>query len=508
MNDAIARKEPKGQKGTALNDSLDQALARISPRITPPPTPFISVAIHLGVMVLWCVLFARAFFLQGVVAWSTGIAYVIYDTVLLVFVAWQARVLLRPYESANASASAVSALPTLGVIVAAHNEAGVLPITLDALFAQTRAPSQIVIADDGSTDGTAALLTKHYGLADPGEGRMSAPSAQYPTLRWLKLAHGGKARALNAALCAMDTDAVMTVDADTLLEPDACAAMADAFARQPTLVAAAGLLTPVCGTTAEGRFFQWFQTYEYIRNFISRFAWMRADSLLLVSGAFAAFRREAVVTVGGFDPDCLVEDYELIHRLRRYSAREGLGWDVRVIGTARATTDAPGTLASFLRQRRRWFAGFLQTQYWYRDMTGNRRYGKLGLMMLPVKAFDTVQPIYGLTAFVLLLGFLFDGRFTIVLPVLAVIVGKIVIDLAFHLFSVHLYRRWSGDRKSSSFGMAFLAAIFEPFSFQLMRHTGAAMGWGHFLLGRRKWGVQQRTGLGTQQRGGTAAQSR
>ena len=47
------------------------------------------------------------------------------------------------------------------------------------------------------------------------------------------------------------------------------------------------------------------------------------------------------------------------------------------------------------------FAGFLQTQYWNRDMTGNRRYGALGLLMMPVKAIDTVQPIYGLTAFAL-----------------------------------------------------------------------------------------------------------
>ncbi|WP_321946625.1 glycosyltransferase [Paraburkholderia sp. J10-1] len=476
-----------------MKNTLEEALARTSPRLVPPRTPLASIAIHLGVMALWFVLFARAFFLQGVVAWSTGIAYVVYDTVLLLFVAWKARVLLAP--AATPAAAGEAKLPTLGVIVAAHNEAAVLPITLDALFAQTRAPQQIVIADDGSSDGTAALLAQRYGLADPGVGQMSAPSPQYPNLRWLKLAHGGKARALNAALLAIATETVMTVDADTLLEPDACAAMASAFGREPALVAAAGLLTPVCDHTLSGRFFQWFQTYEYIRNFISRFAWMRADSLLLISGAFAGFRRDAVMAVGGFDADCLVEDYELIHRLRRYSARKGLGWDVRVLGTARARTDAPGTLTTFLRQRRRWFAGFLQTQYWYRDMTGNRLYGKLGLMMLPVKAFDTVQPIYGLTAFALLIGFLFDGRFTIVLPVLGVIVGKIAIDLAFHMYSVHLYRRWSGDRTHSSFGMAFLAAIFEPFSFQLMRHSGAALGWLHFLLGRRKWGVQNRTGL-------------
>ena len=472
-------------------DLLNRALALTSPRISPVRTPVVSVLIHAGVMVLWVVLFARAFFLHGVVAWSTGIAYVIYDTLLLVFVAWKTLPLMKPLAQVSASAPA----PKLGVIVAAHNEAAVLPITLRALIAQTSVPAQIIIADDGSTDGTAALLTNHFGLVDPGVGNLSEPSTTHAALHWLRLRHGGKARALNAAMLVMDADIVMTVDGDTLLEPEACAAMSQAFAALPNMVAAAGLLSPVCSRTVSGRFFQWFQTYEYIRNFVSRYAWMRAHGLLLISGAFACFRREAVLVVGGFDPDCLVEDYELIHRLRRYSFDQGLDWDVRVIGGAKARTDAPSTLPSFLRQRRRWFAGFLQTQYWYRSMIGNRRYGALGTLMLPVKAFDTVQPLYGLAAFGLLLAFLFGGRFTIVLPVLAIILAKIAIDLAFQSWSLYLYRRWSGDRGSSSFGMALCASILEPFSFQLMRHGGAALGWLYFLLRRSEWGTQRREGI-------------
>jgi len=89
----------------------------------------------------------------------------------------------------------------------------------------------------------------------------------------------------------------MTVDADTRLADDAVLAMRSAFALQSNLVAAAGILVPVCSKTMSGRFFQWFQTYEYIRNFIARFAWMRADSLLLISGAFASFRRDALLTL-------------------------------------------------------------------------------------------------------------------------------------------------------------------------------------------------------------------
>jgi cellulose synthase/poly-beta-1,6-N-acetylglucosamine synthase-like glycosyltransferase len=223
---------------------------------------------------------------------------------------------------------------------------------------------------------------------------------------------------------------------------------------------------------------------------------MRADGLLLVSGAFAGFRRAAVIEVGGFDTDCLVEDYELIHRLRRFSVLHGRAWTIAVVGAAFARTDAPATPGAFLRQRRRWFGGFLQTQFWYRDMVGNRRYGRLGTWMLPVKAADAVQPLYGLAALIVLIVALASGHKTILVPVGGIILAKICLDLAFHLWSVRLYRRWINESTAGGFGWALLAAILEPFSFQLLRHLGAAMGWVAFLTGSRNWGRQTRNAGG------------
>ena len=462
-----------------------------SPRWSPPPTPWASLLIHGAIALLWLLLFARAFVLDGLFAWSIGIVYVGYDTALLAFVLWQTRGLARRRPTMRRRDTGVP----LGVVVAAHNEATVLPLTLSALFSQSEPPDLVVIADDGSTDGTAALLEASFGLTRPVLGAISAPSLLHPTLRWLRLPHGGKPAALNAALLLTDTALVLTVDADTLLERNAIAAMRDAFAADPNLVAATGILRPVCGETIGGRLFQWFQTYEYLRNFLSRYAWMQMDSLLLISGAFAAFRRPAVLAVGGFDPACLVEDYELIHRLRRHSTLHGLAWTTAVVGGSRAVTDAPGSLGAFLNQRRRWFGGFLQTQYWYRDMVGNGRYGWLGRLMLPVKAADTLQPIYGLTAFGLLITYLVKGRFALLNPVAGVIGIKILIDLCFHLWSIHLYRRWAGASASIGFGSGLLAALVEPFSFQIIRHLGAALGWGMVLTGSRNWGIQRRLGL-------------
>jgi cellulose synthase/poly-beta-1,6-N-acetylglucosamine synthase-like glycosyltransferase len=470
---------------------LDNARRAASPRLMPPPTPLRSVLIHGAVFALWIGLFANAFIATGLAGWSVGIIYITYDTLLLAFTFWQTFSLR--HASPTASEPPAGAKPTLTIIVAAYNEAAVLAATIAGLTRQSDPPEAIIIADDGSIDATEAILQNQFSLQAPALGAISAPSPIEPRLRWLRLPHGGKAQALNAALAVINTTLFLTVDADTLLDPDALAAMRAAFARDPNLIAATGVLVPHCGAGLRARIFEYFQTYEYVRNFLGRFAWMQLNSLLLISGAFAGFRHDAVMRVGGFDPDCLVEDYELIHRLRRYGYQHNLPWRIAVLGAARARTSAPATPLAFLRQRRRWFGGFLQTQFWYRDMVGAGRYGWLGTAMLPVKAIDTFQPIYGLCAFALLLWYAATGKLALLLPVGGFIFGKILIDLAFHAWSVRLYQRWVGGHTKVRLGHALLAAVLEPFSFQLFRHLGASWGWIYALTGQRAWGTKSRT---------------
>ena len=477
-----------------MSAQLTQTFDALSPRLNPPPRAWRGMAIWGAAVALFIALFAQGFVRMGVGAWAVGIVYIIYDTALLLFVA--------RHTQAMGAAPVVTepARVRVGVIVAAYNEAAVLESTIEVLRRQDVPPDMIVIADDGSDDDTAAILAKVYGLTASAPGTISAPSPLDPTIRWLRLPRGGKARALNTAVGLVDCDVLVTVDADTLLEPGALSAMREAFEREPHLAAATGVLRPVCPPTRSGRIFQWFQTYEYVRNFLSRYAWMQAHSLLLISGAFAGFRRDALVRIGGFDPECLVEDYEVMHRLHRFGIDHGLSWEVRVIGTAFATTDSPATLMMFLRQRRRWFAGFLQTQLWNRDMIGNPAYGALGMAMLPVKALDTVQPFYGLAAFGLLIGFaimgLTTGNFNIVWPVLIAMLVKVMIDLAWLVRSLVLYRRWTGHGENMSVGGALLAAFVEPVTFQLLRHVGAAWGWWTFLTGRQVWGASARAAKG------------
>lgn len=473
--------------------TLASAFERGSPRVTGVHTPWRSALIHAAVLLSWLALCAAALGAHGLMVWSIGLFYMGYDLLL------QGLTLLQTWRLTRPMSGEVAVVPVvarrLAVVVAAHNEADVLETAIAGLLAQTRPPDVIVIADDGSTDGTANLLMHRYGLLAPELGGYSRSSPQVPGLHWLRLPHGGKAQALNQAILHVDTDIVLTVDADTLLDKQALSAMYQAFVRDPDLVAATGVLTPVCSPGWRGRILEWFQSYEYVRNFLARYAWMRLNGLLLISGAFAAFRRQALVDVGGFDDDCLVEDYELIHRLRRYSAQKGLNWTTAVIGQARAWTDAPSDVRSFLRQRRRWFGGFLQTQYWYRDMVGQPRYGEVGMRMLPIKAFDTLQPLFGVTSLLVLLSCVVRGRWGVLWPVAGVMAAKTTFDLAFHAWAVVLYRRWTGAREGLSIWGALTAALIEPWSFQVLRHMGALWGWAHFLKGRQQWEASSRGGL-------------
>ena len=468
---------------------LEQAFRNASPRFGSKPIPPLGAAISTAIAGFWIVAFVAAFRADSLAGWGVGVAFIVYDVALALYVGVQA---LKIWRAPARSVVGVKR-PSLGVIVAAYNEGPALAATLDALLAQTEPPERIWLADDGSTDDSARVLAERYRLTAPPVGAASAPSPQAPALRWLRLLHRGKARALNAALAEVDTEIVVTVDADTLLEPDALAELRDAFAADPALDVGGGVLVPRCAGGASAKLMQTFQRIEYVRNFLGRYAWTEPNALVLVSGAFAAFRASALKAVGGFDPLSLVEDYELIHRLHRHARTHGLDWRVGMVGRARGDTDAPATLPAFLRQRRRWFAGFLQTHYAYRELIGAPRYRALGLAMMPVKTLDTAQPLYGLAAFALLIYFVATGRYGAALPAGGLVLAKIGFDFGNLAFLLAAYRRWTGGRAPVSLPVAWACLIVEPFTFQALRHLGAARGWVAILAGRLEWGRASRT---------------
>ena len=441
-----------------------------------------------------------SFAFTGVAAWSIGLVYISYDSVLLSFMVISSQLAVnrqdrrRKEETLAPSTPPSGPRPTLSVLICARNERLVLPACLRALKAQQEPADEILILDDGSTDAMVPWLTQEYAMTfAPHDSGTMGRSAVWPALRVWRKPNSGKAESLNLGWRLAQGEIVVTLDADTYIEPGALGAIRDGFIEDPQLGIAGGVLIPICQRRAWAPFFQFFQTFEYARGFLWRLTWMQYDMLLLISGAFAAYRRSVLESVGGFDTTSWVEDYELTHRIYKRCYDSGHTVTVKTLVGACGTTDCPASVSTFLNQRRRWFAGFIATHFKYHEMVGNPKYGAMGRYMLCLKTLDLLLPIYALAALVVLIMILII-RHSLSIFIVKLIIAKLLFDLTLHAYSIILYQRWLGIPLSRKLWLqSFGATLTEPFGFQIMRQFGAVLGWLAFLRRNIDWMPQRPT---------------
>jgi dolichyl-phosphate beta-glucosyltransferase len=114
---------------------------------------------------------------------------------------------------------------SLGIVLPAFNEEARLGPALDELFAYLCAvpagtlPAMIavLVVDDGSTDGTAALVRARPEFVAEGA---ASPAKDCPPLRLLTVPHGGKGSAVRAGMLAAEGDVIVFADADMATPPD------------------------------------------------------------------------------------------------------------------------------------------------------------------------------------------------------------------------------------------------------------------------------------------------
>lgn len=106
---------------------------------------------------------------------------------------------------------------SLAIVLPAYNEAARIGPALDELFAYLIAahelphPIEVLVVDDGSTDGTAELV---------GSRPEAAGSLAGVSLRVLPVPHGGKGAAVQAGMLAAVADLIIFTDADMATPPD------------------------------------------------------------------------------------------------------------------------------------------------------------------------------------------------------------------------------------------------------------------------------------------------
>lgn len=105
----------------------------------------------------------------------------------------------------------------VSVVIPAHQAAGVLAVALESVLAQTYAELEVVVVDDGSTDGTAALVEGY--------------AAEDARVRLVRQQNAGVSTARNRGMDEARGTFVTFLDADDWMEPDHVSCMVDAALR-------------------------------------------------------------------------------------------------------------------------------------------------------------------------------------------------------------------------------------------------------------------------------------
>ncbi|WP_370614917.1 bifunctional polysaccharide deacetylase/glycosyltransferase family 2 protein [Mumia sp. Pv 4-285] len=258
--------------------------------------------------------------------------------------------------------------PPVTVVVPAYNESAGIEAAVRSLVASD-VQVEIVVVDDGSTDDTADIVER-LGL---------------PGVRLIRQQNAGKPAALNTGIAAASHEIVVMVDGDTVFEPSTIRHLVVPF-RDPEVGAVSGNAKVANRTGLLGR----WQHIEYVVGFnLDRRLFDLAECMPTVPGAVGAFRRGALLAVGGVSDETLAEDTDLTMGLLR------AGWRVVYQEDARAWTEAPATLDALWRQRYRWCYGTLQAMWKHRRAFVQRgragRFGRRGLTYLTL--FQVLLPL-------------------------------------------------------------------------------------------------------------------
>lgn len=306
--------------------------------------------------------------------------------------------------------------PPVSIIMPAYNEAAGIVDAVRSMTLLAYPKLQVVVVNDGSTDDTLQVLIDALNLEPvdmPFRPQLETAPVTQVYVSSLPIPvivvdkeNGGKGDAINAGINISRYPYVLATDADIIIDEECLLRTMRHFVtdRERT-IAVGGNVRPLNGSRVESgrvtktglprRWVELLQVVEYIRSFLAaRPGWSMFNSLILVSGAFGVFRKDAVIEAGGYAHGHLGEDLELTLRLHKTARLNGKPYRVVYAADAVAWTEVPVSLRVLQRQRIRWHRGLLQTVVQYRSMLFNPRYGRIGMIGWPgFVAFEFLAPI-------------------------------------------------------------------------------------------------------------------
>ncbi len=284
--------------------------------------------------------------------------------------------------------------PSLTVLIPAYNEEKVISRTIETVLEASYPDKEIIVIDDGSKDQTYRIATSYCN-------------------RGVKVIHrpnGGKATALNHGLLFASGEIIVIVDADSQICKNTLVELVKPF-RNPEVAAVAGNIKVLNRRNLLTN----CQALEYIASInIYRRALDVFGSVTVVPGALGAYRRQVMQSNGFYDPDTLVEDFDVTIKALK------TGQIVQASTSAVSYTEAPRTIKDLFKQRLRWYRGNFQAMWKHRDVLFNPRYGFLQRLSFPHMVISMIfLPLAGLVNVVASIQIAASGDGLVLIPAFA-----------------------------------------------------------------------------------------
>ena len=411
-------------------------------------------------------------------------------------------------------------LPT-SVLVPACNEEATITSSIRAMLQLKYPEFEVVVINDGSTDQTLARLIEEFDLAPFPEAyrirletqpvRTVYRSSIYPNLRVIDKANGGKADALNAGINAARYPLYCAVDADSVLQPDSLQRIVQPFLDDPNTVACGGTVRIANGCTVSDGFMEkiglprnplaLLQVVEYLRAFLfGRLGWSPVNALLIISGAFGLFRKETVISAGGYRTDTVGEDMELVVRIHRLLRKQKRPYRITFVPDPICWTEAPEDLRTLKSQRGRWQHGLAESLTMNMGMLFHPKGGAVSWFAFPFMFFfEFLGPLLEVSGYLFFAVAFWQGWISLeaYLAFMLVAVGLGVLlstsALLLEELSFHIYPH------ARHMAVLFAVAIAENFGYRQLNSVFRLLGMLRWMTGMQgRWGDMQRSATWTQ----------
>ncbi|MDQ3065391.1 MAG: glycosyltransferase [bacterium] len=272
-------------------------------------------------------------------------------------------------------------LPTVTIIVPAHNEEFVITRTLQSIYNSNYPADKldVIIVNDGSTDNTKVVV----------EQFQSNHKDRFQ-LRIINRPNQGKAGSLNYALRKYATGSlIMCLDADSSLEVGSLKKAVQYFKDRQVVA-----LSSNVNIIEDGSLMSLVQRFEYIVCYQMKKGQAYWGTEYIIGGIGSMFRRSMLSKVSYYDTNTITEDIDLTLKILINKTKHQT---IAYAADSITHTEAAHSLSALMRQRFRWKYGRTQTFFKNKKyfFSGNNKHAKrLTWFMLPYSIFQDLMFLF------------------------------------------------------------------------------------------------------------------